>query len=387
MRIYCREERVTSSIDSLCILAKSEKQLPELAKTHKKAAGLVYLDPPKYRAEGAVKGKKDGALTESEFLKLLRPVLAAAYKLLSPAGTLVLHLPAGSHARLRLLADEIFGEANFVNTLIWHYKTAKRTARCFPSAHDTLLVYRKSAAQYTDLAAVAAQRTAERTNHWKKTVDESGRIGYSTTINGKTHTVFEGDPLPLSDVWTDIDPVTSRHPEKTGLSGQKPLALLERLIKAYTRPGDLVVDPFLGSGTTAVAAARLGRRCIGMDCDPLALFYTRRRLLALNATPSLLAEENTCIRFTFPAMRTDCTVEAELIQKAGRSYALLHSALWDGQPASLLEVTSGTRTEDVFSPCYSASGGKYPLKVRLPEAKACVLKLTDSRGRYCFIQL
>jgi site-specific DNA-methyltransferase (adenine-specific) len=91
---------------------------------------------------------------------------------------------------------------------------------------------------------------------------------------------------PLQDLWDDIGPLNSQAKERLGYPTQKPEALLERLVTACTEPGDLVVDPYVGSGTTLAVCARTGRRAIGIDIGRRALLLTKRRLRALGVEAS-----------------------------------------------------------------------------------------------------
>lgn len=381
MRVYCREEIIESNSEGLFLLGKAEEKLPLLKKAYAGKVGLVYLDPPAY---GPYAEKSGSALSEAEYLKVMKQVLTMCRTLLSSTGTLVLHLCSGSHAKLRLLLDEIMDRKNFVNEVIWQYKPNGRSSKCFTRAYDTLLIYKKRSKQYINLAEVAGLRGAARTNHWRKIVDESGRVGYTINIKGKIVSVFEGDPIYLTDVWNDIERLSAKSPEKTGYPEQKPEALLSRLIKAFTQPEDIILDPFMGSGTAAAAALRLDRRFIGIDASPLSLNTIRQRLIAFRENPTLLESEPASVRFIFPAQRIKFASECEVTEKAGKRQLIIRSVSFNGKAVNLLSASSGIRKGDIFYPRYCAVGTKFPLKLQLPPSEEVTVRLTTVSGQYIY---
>lgn len=390
MRVYCREEIIRTGTGGLFWLGKAEEQLPSLVKGRAGKIQFVYLDPPVCRlSAGKPKAVEKDMLPEADFLRLMKQVLVPVKKLLAGSGTLAVQLPAGSHARLRELLDETMGAQNFVNEIIWGYKPAGISRRSFSRAHDVILIYRKTNRQYINPDAVAGQRGAERTNHWRKVVDENGRTGYTSRIKGRTVFLYEGDKLPLNDVWDDIDRLPPPA-ERTGYPAEKPAALMERLIRAFTKEGDTVLDPFSGSGAFAFAAAKNKRGFIATDTAPLALHCLRKRLTALEENPSLLddadaSEKN--VHLFFPAVRSRCAVDCELEKKNGRKQVLIRSVSLDGEILPLLSAVSGTRSGDVFIPACRAVSEKYPVRLPLPENRERVLQLTMKSGAYVYVTL
>lgn len=266
-------------------------------------AACVYLDPPfmtgddffmrmRVGEKGWTTGKNplllpaysDKFSSKQDFLNLLRPTLENARLLLRDSGSLFLHLDSRMAAHARLLCDEIFGESNFVNEIIWAYQTGGRTMKRFSRKHDVILFYRKSRAQFFDITAVPLPRNENRSNHMRRCVDENGRPYRSIQSGGKTYIYYDDDPVYPGDVWTDVSHLQQKDPQRTGYDTQKPQALLNRIILSSTRPGDLVADLFGGSGTTAAAAAHAGRRFLISDLSPLSLSVTRKRLLHTEMT-------------------------------------------------------------------------------------------------------
>ena len=257
---------------------------------------LIYMDPPYltgdrfymrlrvgeagWRPSGkthrveAFEDLKDRAL----YLEQMRRVLTLCRRLLCEEGMIFVHIDYRIHPHMRLLMDELFGEDNFLNEIIWVYQTGGRSQRHFSRKHDVILFYRKSEQYDFDIEAVKAVPTLPRTNHMRRHVDPDGRVYRSIRSGGKLYTYYDDEPVAPSDVWTDLSHLQQRDPERTGYDTQKPLALLTRIVKCASRPGDWVLDPFSGSGTTLEAAWRLGRRFIGIDRQALTVNLLRRRL-------------------------------------------------------------------------------------------------------------
>lgn len=264
-------------------------------------AQLVYLDPPfmtgeefSFRMRVGKKGWETGKdvivlptysdyfASKGEYLSMLRPALENAKMLLNETGSLFLHLDSRMSAHARILCDEIFGEQHFVNEIIWAYQTGGRSMKRFSRKHDVILFYRKSRKHFFDITAVPLERCANRSNHMRRCVDEQGRTYRTIQSGGKLYTYYDDDPVYPGDVWMDVSHLQQKDPQRTGYDTQKPQALLNRIILSATKPGDLVVDLFGGSGTTAVAAAAAGRRYLISDVSPHALSVSRKRLLNTN---------------------------------------------------------------------------------------------------------
>ncbi|MBQ4639454.1 MAG: site-specific DNA-methyltransferase [Clostridia bacterium] len=271
---------------------------------------LVYLDPPFMTGEdfsmrmrvgekGWETGKdalvlpayQDKYSGKAEYLALLRAALENAKMLLNETGSLFLHLDSRMSAHARILCDEIFGESNFVNEIIWAYQSGGRSMKRFSRKHDVILFYRKSRKLFFDITRVPLPRSENRSNHMRRCVDENGRTYRTIQSGGKTYTYYDDEPVYPGDVWADVSHLQQKDPQRTGYDTQKPQALLNRIILSASRPGDLVADLFGGSGTTAVAAAQAGRRYLTCDISPLSLSVTRKRLLETQLTLQMPCEE------------------------------------------------------------------------------------------------
>lgn len=213
-----------------------------------------------------------------EYYSTLRRIMEAGHELLSEKGAMFIHVDYRAHARLRILADEIFGEDNFVNEIIWAYKSGGRARASFPRKHDIILFYRKSKNLDFDIGAVLEKRTNPPMNHMRKHVDPDGRVYRSIKSGGRVYTYYDDDPVAPTDVWDDISHLQQKDYERTGYDTQKPLKLLRRIERCVTREGELVMDLFAGACTSLEAAKNDNKSFVGVDLCPVTVNIARRRL-------------------------------------------------------------------------------------------------------------
>ena len=240
--------------DSLAVGAKFEDRWSWRDDIHDDWLIAIQRDEPEVwqviATAKAVYGDDMGA-----FLCWLGVRLLEMHRVLADDGSLYLHIDHTAHAYVKTLLDAIFGRENFRNEIVWAFTGPSNTKRWFPRKHHTILYYVKSEAapfNYQDI-----------------------RIPYVKLETGNTRGIFKQaatlDPsgkVP-EDYWLEdrdkMTPVGRIPAERTGYPTQKPLALYERIIRASSNPGDVVLDPFCGCATTCVAAEKLGRQWIGMD--------------------------------------------------------------------------------------------------------------------------
>ncbi len=237
---------------------------------------LIYVDPPfnsnrtvgnARRSELFFPDRYKGGL--EGYLSFLRPRIVEMHRLLSQRGSLYVHLDSRTVHYVKVVLDALFGPDQFLNEIIWSYRTGGRTGRWFARKHDTILLYARQRGRNT----FNRQRGGTyRTLDLKMTSDGTP---YKATRAGRLH--FHPDGPVVSDVW-DIPFLSTVSKERTHYPTQKPEALLERIIRASSNPGELVADFFCGSGTTLVVAKRLGRRWLGCDSNANAVELTERRL-------------------------------------------------------------------------------------------------------------
>lgn len=252
---------------------------------------LIYADPPFLTGKAytarvgrgedsrdpdgwqTIDGYQDTWRDGSEYLNMLAPRLRMMRRLLAPSGSLYLHLDWHASAYARVLMDEIFGPDRLINEIIWTYHGPSPIRSAFNRKHDTILWYSKSKDYRFNVDAVRVPYSPNTV----KTFESSDKAGF-----GKKPRLERGK---VPEDWWYFPVVARLHSERTGYPTQKPEALLERIVLASSQPGDLVADFFCGSGTTAAAAARLGREWIACDSTPLAVHTTYRRMLLLDPPP------------------------------------------------------------------------------------------------------
>ena len=276
-------------------------------------------------------GKLIGALHDAiggndvmAYLVMMTARLIELHRVLKPTGSLYLHCdPTASHY-LKLVLDQIFGPANFRNEVVWKRTTAHNDPKRFGRIHDILFFYAKTNKpiwnnvfsaydseyietyyRYTDehgrkflsdnLTAPShgsdsgqyewRDKYPPQGRMWSYTkenmerLETEGRIFYTKNGYPRFKRYLEDMPgMPAQSIWTDVLNIRSWHKEDLGYETQKPLALLERIIKASSNEGDIVLDPFCGCGTAVVAAQKLNRRWLGIDVTHLAINLMRNRL-------------------------------------------------------------------------------------------------------------
>lgn len=189
--------------------------------------------------------------------------------LLSETGSIFVHLDWHGVHYVKILMDEIFGMNNFVNEIIWHYKSGGVSNRYFSRKHDTILFYSKSKSYYFAPQKEKSYNRGMKPYRFKGVEEFEDNIGWYTMVN-------------MKDVWT-IDMVGRTSSERTGYATQKPEALIERILLSCSKEGDLCADFFGGSGTFAAAAHRLNRRWISCDIGKPACVKAHKRLSSKNA--------------------------------------------------------------------------------------------------------
>jgi len=195
--------------------------------------------------------------TFDDYLGFLRPRLLEAHRLLTPTGSFFLHVDPREVHYCKVLLDQIFTRPCFQNEIIWAYDYGARSTKRWPAKHDNILWYTKHPTDYTfNLSA------SDRIPYMAPSL-----VGPVKAARGKTPT----------DVWwhTIVSPTGK---EKTGYPTQKPIGILERIIRVHSNPGDTVLDFFAGSGTTGLAAARNNRNYILIDQNPEAVVLMKKRL-------------------------------------------------------------------------------------------------------------
>jgi site-specific DNA-methyltransferase (adenine-specific) len=263
----------------------------------KESVDLVYIDPPFYSQRRHRLSNRD-RVTEYAFddrwesptayKDFIGERLLAFHGVLSRKGSIFFHCDRNASHIARILLDEVFGAGHFRAEIIWHYKRWSNAAKNLLPSHQAILYYSKSYeykfntiltgySSTTNVDQILQRRSRDRSNKSVYARDRNGEVVYRGQKKG----------VPLSDVW-EIPFLNPKARERTGYPTQKPVLLLQRIIQIASDPGDLVLDPFCGSGTTLVAAEMLGRHGIGIDISKEAIKLTRKRLQQPMMTESQL---------------------------------------------------------------------------------------------------
>ena len=198
------------------------------------------------------------------YLSYMAERIAEMHRLLKRTGSMYLHCdPTASHY-LKIIMDEVFGNGNFRNEIIWHYTGGGRSKRYFSRKHDIIFFYGKSNSRTFNIDAIRVPYK-----------ESSGYAKGGITSKSGKHYTPNPKGTPIDDVW-DLPIINPMSAERLGYPTQKPLPLLKRIVMASSNEGDLVLDPFCGCGTTIEAAHSLKRDWIGIDISAYAIEVVRR---------------------------------------------------------------------------------------------------------------
>jgi DNA modification methylase len=292
---------------------------------------LIYIDPPFATKQDFMKDKEKAyrdKVLGAQFIEFLRRRLILLRELLADDGSIYVHLDYKKAHYIKAVLDEVFGEENFQNEIVWERTNAHNMpTKTFARAQDNIFLYSKSGSfqfnklrqaygeaqlkrfkrdadgrLYTGRDLTFSGENSKRREEWRGSKPPPGRCWGSSTeqrekwwADGLILTKKDGTPRldglktfledlegkPINTIWNDLSRVGNTSGERTDYPTQKPEALLERVLLASSKPGDIVLDCFSGSGTTAAVAEKLGRRWIAMDCGKLSIYTTQKRLFSL----------------------------------------------------------------------------------------------------------
>lgn len=238
---------------------------------------LIYIDPPfatrqEFRGSQDQKAYQD-KIAGARFLEFLRKRLVFLRELLSEDGSIYVHLDWKKGHYVKTIMDEVLGEEKLINEIVWCYTGPSQTSNYFPKKHEIILWYAKGETWVFNTEQLRVP--------YKKSTLWTGRTSIIGRASDKELKRLDERGKLIEDWWSDIATIGYSHSEIIDYPTQKPEALLDRIIKASSNPGDLVLDCFAGSGTTLAVAEKLGRRWIGVDCGKLAIYTMQKRLLNL----------------------------------------------------------------------------------------------------------
>jgi DNA modification methylase len=326
-----RASRPSSLIDTRVVYCGDN--LEQLKKLPDACIDLIYIDPPfnsnrNYEVFwGETKEKRafeDRHASTQAYIDYMRPRCVELSRVLKKTGSFYYHCDWHASHYVKVMLDQLFGENNFRNEIVWRRTQGRKSERQWPRIHDSVFFYTGGANSWTwtpqtiphDPASVKGHDLMEddggvyrlsdlsgagggphrffgirgvipppKGRHWmfdQPGIDrlmQEGRIEFSRGGSPRLKTYLKDLPgVDIGDIWTDIEPINASAAERLGYPTQKPLALLERIIKASSNPNDIVLDAFCGCGTALVAAQNLGRQWIGIDISPTACRVMAKRL-------------------------------------------------------------------------------------------------------------
>jgi DNA modification methylase len=238
---------------------------------------LIYLDPP-FFTQKSFCGFDDHWKDLKEYVSYLRERVLLFHRLVAPHGSMVIHVDSRVSHYVKVMVDEIFGYDTFASEIIWRYRRWPTKTKNFQRIHDTLLRWvrdSKTDPRFVQQYEPLAPSTLKTMGNFKQLAifDSEGKRHFSLTQDSSPG-------VPLGDVW-DIPILASQSKERTGYPTQKPEALLKLLIASLTFEDDLILDPYMGSGTTLTIGSSLNRRVIGIDSSSTAFEIVKQRFTNL----------------------------------------------------------------------------------------------------------
>jgi DNA modification methylase len=288
---------------------------------------LIYLDPPfNSKRNHIIVDKDSDGETEVKYFrdiwkggsetyhKFLFDRLLHMRRILKSTGSIYLHCDTTESHYIKVMLDKIFGRKNFRNEIAWCYSGPANTKRYFPRKHDIIFFY---------AASDKYVHNEIRVPHCGK-LSVGGKSSWAgTKWNSSDHAQRLVRGKLLEDWWKDIPALQRNEKERCGYPTQKPIKLLERIIQASSNEDDVVLDPFMGSGTTMIAAHGLGRQFIGMDMHASALDMATKRLKRKGATFNVIQTINHPPDIS---LRVDGTEVQAVINKS--TYEIVNFVWW-----------------------------------------------------------
>ncbi|HAT1932926.1 TPA: site-specific DNA-methyltransferase [Legionella pneumophila] len=260
---------------------------------------LIYLDPPFFtqktqvlssRKENKLFSFQDSWKSSKQYASFLYERIFEMHRVLKSTGSIFIHCDNNASHMIRFILDEIFGDNNFQSKIIWTYKRWTNTKKGLTPAYQEILFYSKTNSfKFNKIFTDYSPTTNLDQILQKRSRDNRNKSVYAK-VDGKVISSGDKQGVPLSDVW-NIPYLNPKAAERVGYPTQKPLLLLEQIIKLCTEENDLVLDPFCGSGTTIVASKLLNRNAIGIDSSEEAIELAKHRLENPIKTKSALLEK------------------------------------------------------------------------------------------------
>ncbi len=262
--------------------------LEVLKKIESETVDMIYLDPPFFSNrnyeviwgdKGEIRSFQDRWAGGIEhYIAWLKERVEQMHRILKPTGSFFLHCDWHANAEIKVeILNKIFGSSNFQNEIIWSYKRYTAASKRFQNLHDTIFWYSKSKKHiFNEQREAYGENSGKKDSHYKK--DEKGNwFRWQKRKNKEPYKVYLSDGRRVGDVW-EMSIINASAKERIGYPTQKPEKLLERIISCSTNEKDLILDPFVGGGTTIAVAEKLNRKWIGIDQSVQAVKVTDLRL-------------------------------------------------------------------------------------------------------------
>ena len=335
---------------------------------------LVYFDTPFYTQKKHILTNKDNSkiyefedkyASLSEYLTLIENVLKQSKRILKNTGSIFIHCDKTASHYIRTALDETFGKNNFQSEIIWYYKRWSNAKKGLLNSHQVIFFYSKTKnfkfnTLYTNYSATTNidQILQDRERN------ENGKSVYKRDLSGNLILGKEKKGVPLSDVW-EIPYLNPNAKERTGYPTQKPVLLLNQILNIVTNEGDLVVDPFCGSGTTCVSAKSLNREYIGIDIskDAVQLAISRLNEMIISKSGLLQKGVNEFLVKTEKELDILKNVNAFPVQRNSGIDGFLKE-YYEGVPVPVKIQSKNETLDDSIKKLKRASLGKnYNLKI------------------------
>ena len=349
---------------------------------------LIYFDPPFFtqrthtliNRDNSKKFEFDDKYSSlEEYLLLMENVLEQSRRVLKNTGSVYLHCDKTASHNIRVVLDKVFGRDNFQSEIIWSYKRWSNAKKGLLNSHQVIFFYSKTQdfkfntiytnySPTTNLDQILQDR--ER--------NENGKSVYKKDENGSPVLGKEKKGVPLSDVW-EIPYLNPKAKERTGYPTQKPVLLLNQLITIATDEGDVVLDPFCGSGTTCVSAKGLHRKYIGIDISIEAVELANSRLEEMIISESNLLNKgiNNYCEKTEKELAILHNINAFPVQRNSGIDGFLKEH-YDGMPVPVKIQGDLETIEDAIEKLERASNGKsYKMKILIQTKQAVVSRLFE----------
>ena len=343
---------------------------------------LVYLDPPFFsQSDHALKSRnftafsfKDTWLSLDAYITYLGARLEEIYRVMKHDCAIFLHCDRNASHRIRMLLDQIFGYDRFVSEIIWTYRRWSTAKNSLLGSHQTIFMYSKTENYKFNLMF---QEYSETTNLdqilQRRERNQHGKAVYAKDSEGNIVLHGPKKGVPLSDTW-NIPYLNPKARERCGYPTQKPLLLLERIVMLASNKGDLILDPFCGSGTTLVAAKLLNRNYLGIDSSVEAVELSRKRIENPIRSDSKLLRDGRTAYKNLPREVVNLLrqLPVKLVQR-NSGFDAIHNEFVNGKPVVLRVQRSG---EDL-----GEAAGKLQRAGRKKDAALLILIRTETESR------